>query len=226
MITIRKSDIKWIIICGVIIIALIVLLVIALSGGKNPGTPSASIPASVGVTPSPILPSTQPSPEQSVSPTPAVEYMKVVNIDDGSSLKVRNDASPEGEEIARLNNGAVVELVQRNAAEGWHKIKIEDGTVGFCSADFLEDTAAPAVTPSAGNTEPTPGSSFVKVTADNVNLRKEATTDAESLALLAKDTVLKVLDNNVAGGWYKVETEGGKAGYCKSDYLTASDSGW
>lgn len=226
MITIRKSDIKWIIICGVIIIALIVLLIIALSGGKNPETPSASIPASVGITPSPVLPSTSPSLEPSISPTPSVEYMKVVNIDEGSTLKVRNDASTSAEEVARLNGGDIVELVQRNVAEGWHKIKMEDGTIGFCSADFLEDTAAPAVTPSAGTTDPTAGQSFVKVTADNVNLRKEATTDAESLALLAKDTVLKVLDNSIAGGWYRVETEGGVTGYCKSDYLASSDSGW
>lgn len=225
MITIRKSDIKWIIICGVIIIALIVLLVIALSGGKNPSTPSTSIPASVGVTPSPIItPSVQPSPEPSVSPTPSIEYMKVVNIEEGSALKVRSEASTDAEELARINNGEVVELVQRNAAEGWHKIKTQSGITGFCSADFLEDAEAPAATTSPGTGDP--ADSYVKVTADNVNLRKEATTDAESLALLAKDTVLKVLDNSVAGGWYKVETEGGVTGYCKSDYLASSASGW
>ena len=228
MIKIRKSDIKWVIICGIIVIALIIALVLLLPSGKPApqASPSPSPSTSV-ITPSPVIPSPEASPvlpsvAPSPSPTPTVEYMKVVNIDSGSALTVRNEASTGGESLAKLPNGTVVELLERNTVDGWHKIKTADGVIGFCSADFLEDTTAPDPNASA-----TPaGPAYVKLTDDNVNLRKEATTSSDSLGLLAKDTVLKVLDSNVAGGWYKVQTEGGMTGYCKADFLTETSTGW
>lgn len=229
MIKIRRSDIKWAVIGIIAIIALIILLIAALTGGdkkpssttKNTGTPAITTPSMVNTA--------TPIPTQ--TPVPKL-YMKV----NADNLNVRDSASQSGEAVTSLKNGAVVEVIQKDAVAGWHKIKTSDGKIGYCKSEFLVDTVAPTQSASVSNsvsptqsTTPTTGTgTYMEVNADTLNLREKPNTDegTKVVATLPNGAIIKVLDKNAAEGWYKVQTKDGLTGYCKSEFLKASTTGW
>ena len=55
----------------------------------------------------------------------------------------------------------------------------------------------------------------VEITADNLNVRKEASTSAEAFDVVEKGDVLSVIEE--LDGWYKISTDNGE-GYISSDY--------
>lgn len=103
-------------------------------------------------TPSPTLATTQtataeptPTPVATSAPTPTpVSSRLKVNVSAGSTLRLRSTPSTADNSnvIGSLPNGTVVELVQANAAKGWHKVRTADGTVGFLHTDFLVNANA------------------------------------------------------------------------------------
>ena len=55
----------------------------------------------------------------------------------------------------------------------------------------------------------------VEITADNLNVRKEASTSSEAFDVVEKGDVLSVIEE--LDGWYKISTDNGE-GYISSDY--------
>lgn len=63
-----------------------------------------------------------------------LEYKKTVD-----DLNIRTGPSTKDKKIAVLKKGSIVKVI--NSKNGWDKIICSDGTVGFCSSDYLTETS-------------------------------------------------------------------------------------
>ncbi len=99
------------------------------------------------------------------------------------------------------------------------KKRIAAGAVSLICAAGVMITLPPAVSVAAAATAQT---------TDYLNLREGAGVDKKVILTLSKGVTVTVLDSSDAT-WVKVQTSGGKQGYCSKQYLsisgTASNSG-
>ena len=66
-------------------------------------------------------------------------YIGKVNSDNG--LNVRSGANTSSKRLCALGNGTVVTVLNdAKKVDNWYKIKTDDGTVGYCYADYLNVT--------------------------------------------------------------------------------------
>lgn len=150
--------------------------------------------------------------------TPTLALTGVVDVG-GSVLRVRKTASTGSAVLDQLPSGKQVEIVD-TATNGWYGIRL--GSVkGFVSASYIKllEEAAPVVTAevsavsaSAAQSE----STYVKVTADALNVRTGPSTDYAVADELAQGKVVKVL--GAQDGWYQIEQ-----GYVSAAYVEETD---
>ena len=150
--------------------------------------------------------------------TPTLALTGVVDVG-GSVLRVRKTASTGSAILDQLPSGRQVEIVD-TATNGWYGIRL--GSVkGYVSASYIKllEEAAPVVTAevsavsaSAAQSE----STYVKVTADALNVRTGPGTDYAVADELAQGKVVKVL--GAQDGWYQIEQ-----GYVSAAYVEETD---
>ena len=150
--------------------------------------------------------------------TPTLALTGVVDVG-GSVLRVRKTASTGSAVLDQLPSGKQVEIVD-TATNGWYGIQL--GSVkGYVSASYIKllEEAAPVVTAevsavsaSAAQSE----STYVKVTADALNVRTGPGTDYAVADELAQGKVVKVL--GAQDGWYQIEQ-----GYVSAAYVEETD---
>ncbi|MCL5970430.1 MAG: SH3 domain-containing protein [Patescibacteria group bacterium] len=89
-------------------------------------------------TPTPTLanPFLTPTPKEKSSPTISSSSKVVILDTPNGFLRVRDDASLSGAEIARVTPGETFPLLDES--NGWYKIKLKDGTTGWVSSQFAE----------------------------------------------------------------------------------------
>ena len=136
--------------------------------------------------------------------TPTLALTGVVDVG-GSVLRVRKTASTGSAVLDQLPSGKQVEIVD-TATNGWYGIRL--GSVkGYVSASYIKllEEAAPVVTAevsavsaSAAQSE----STYVKVTADALNVRTGPSTDYAVADELAQGKVVKVLGTQA--GCYQI----------------------
>ena len=149
--------------------------------------------------------------------TPTLALTGVVDVG-GSVLRVRKTASTGSAILDQLPSGKQVEIVD-TATNGWYGIRL--GSVkGYVSASYIKllEEAAPVVTAevsavsaSAAQSE----STYVKVTADVLNVRTGPSTDYAVADELAQGKVVKVL--GAQDGWYQIGS-----GYIDAAYTEAA----
>lgn len=149
--------------------------------------------------------------------TPTLALTGVVDVG-GSVLRVRKTASTGSAILDQLPHGKQVEIVD-TATNGWYGIRL--GSVkGYVSASYIKllEEAAPVVTAevsavsaSAAQSE----STYVKVTADALNVRTGPGTDYAVADELAQGKVVKVLGTQ--DGWYQIGS-----GYIDAAYTEAA----
>ncbi len=149
--------------------------------------------------------------------TPTLALTGVVDVG-GSVLRVRKTASTGSAVLDQLPSGKQVEIVD-TATNGWYGIQL--GSVkGYVSASYIKllEEAAPVVTAevsavsaSAAQSE----STYVKVTADVLNVRTGPGTDYAVADELAQGKVVKVL--GAQDGWYQIGS-----GYIDAAYTEAA----
>lgn len=149
--------------------------------------------------------------------TPTLALTGVVDVG-GSVLRVRKTASTGSAVLDQLSSGKQVEIVD-TATNGWYGIRL--GSVkGYVSASYIKllEEAAPVVTAevsavsaSAAQSE----STYVKVTADALNVRTGPGTDYAVADELAQGKVVKVL--GAQDGWYQIGS-----GYIDAAYTEAA----
>lgn len=150
--------------------------------------------------------------------TPTLALTGVVDVG-GSVLRVRKTASTGSAVLDQLPSGKQVEIVD-TATNGWYGIQL--GSVkGYVSASYIKllEEAAPVVTAevsavsaSAAQSE----STYVKVTADALNVRTGPGTGYSKVGSLAKGRCVKVV--SVQSGWYQIEQ-----GYVSAAYVEETD---
>ncbi len=114
--------------------------------------------------------------------------MGVVNVSE--ALNVRENPSRSGRPIASLPGRSTVQIIGRNEDGTWLQIRMEDGTEGWVSAQFIRIIEPGTVTPVAFNVDP---NAYVSLLSDSgyqpiaVNLQAtpEATLTAQVPSTLA-----------------------------------------
>lgn len=134
----------------------------------------------------------------------AVAELKNVVIDT-SVVNIRKEPTTSSELLGQAEQGQLLEVVaETEATDGvWYKIKLGEEEYGYVRSDLI--TSDLSQVKSEG-----------KVTGSVVNIRKEPTTDSESLGKITEGTVVEI--NDISGEWYQISYSG-KTGYVHSDYL-------
>ena len=131
----------------------------------------------------------------------------------GNFVNLRSGAGTDHPVIAMLYKNDTVTVLD-NSNEKWVKVQTESGQVGYCNRMFLQISGpAEAQTEAAASLDRA-------VTQDYLNLRAGAGFRYGILTVLAKGSVVEVLDDSDAT-WTKIRTNDGKVGYCSKDYLKA-----
>jgi len=124
-------------------------------------------------------------------------------------INVRASGDTEGDVVGtlRTNDSVYIEDVDEN---GWYKIR--SGNVEGYVAGYLIATGEEAEEV-AKNTAYT----YAQIGADYLNIRSDATEDAEVLDTVGQDANLEVVED--LGDWVKVVTDDGIYGYVSTDYV-------
>ena len=129
----------------------------------------------------------------------------------GSSLRLRAEASTDSAVVTQLDKSVAVAILGKQ--DGWYYVSY-DGNNGYLSADYVIEDQDGVFTADG------------RVNGDGVNVRAEASADAESLATVNTGSAVTV--NGFADGWYAVTCQYGTTGYIRSDFVdltSASASG-
>ena len=155
--------------------------------------------------------------------TPALAATGTVNTE-GSSLRLRAEASTSGAVLKNLAHGTKVEVLS-DLVDGWYHVSF-NGVTGYVSGDYLtvtedsvQDTAVPAAAaPAAQASEPAPEEKvYIKVAEGPLNIRSGPGTDYDRVGSLSVGRMAEVLER--LDGWYKIGS-----GYVSADYVTEVDA--
>ncbi|MGX8702404.1 SH3 domain-containing protein [Caproiciproducens sp.] len=142
-----------------------------------------------------------------------------------ASLNMREGAGTTSKIIVTLPKGTSVKVID-SSNPSWLKVQTADGKQGYCSKEFLNvsSSSGSGTTANTGSANTGSAASVSALTTDYLNLREGAGTNYKVILTISKGTAVKVLDNSNAQ-WARVETSGGKQGYCSKEYLNISTSG-
>ncbi len=131
----------------------------------------------------------------------------------GYDVAFRTEPDLDSKIIGRLNKGDIVEIIDTNIDAEWHKVEF-DGETGYVNRVFVDwDRSFFDVAESA----------IVYNVDQNVNVRAEPSADGLLLGVAPKGEELEIIDQDVAGGWHKVNYNGIEA-YISSAYLQTATS--
>ena len=116
-------------------------------------------------------------------------------------VMIRKEPSADSEAVGKLYFGAGFEILDET--EGW--IHIQSGNCeGYVSADYV--VTGKAAEEVAKNTETV--SSYAKIVADGVEIKAEASDDAEVIATAGSEEILEVVAVIPESDWTKVNKDG------------------
>ena len=125
----------------------------------------------------------------------------------GSGVNLRSGPSTDYSSLGKLSSGTALTVLSQN--NGWYRVYVRtSGTYGYIYQQYVRFAAIPDELAVSG-----------WVSGSGVNLRTGPSTTYQSLAKLAKNTALTVLET--AGDWYRVRIKSsGKEGYIYQKYVT------
>ena len=134
-----------------------------------------------------------------------------------STLNVRSGAGISYSVVTKAYKGDKVELLE--SSNGWYKIKLSSGKVGWASSDYIT-----RINNSSNNNSQsgTSISGYGKVTASTLNVRSGAGTSYSVVTKAYKGDKVELLESS--NGWYKIKLSSGKVGWVSSDYITKIDN--
>ena len=132
-----------------------------------------------------------------------------------TTLNVRSGARVDREIVAKVTSGMKVTVASE--LNGWYKIKLANGTVGWVSKEYIQLGSTSSGTTSGSTTTNTfPRTSTVTATA--LNIRSGARADRSLVTTVSKGTKLTLLDS--LGDWYKVKLVNGTVGWAVKQYIS------
>lgn len=142
---------------------------------------------------------------ESESETPEVVTTETVKAT--TTVNVRSSDSETADKLGKVTTGTTLTRLE-DRVNGWSKVLYE-GKEGYIKSEFLE-----VVSTEEGGAETT--GTYVTV-KENVNIREEASQDADRVALAYAGTKLELVEH-MSNGWTKVKYNGETA-YVKSEYV-------
>ncbi len=138
-----------------------------------------------------------------------------------STLNVRSGAGTSYSVVTKAYKGDKVELLE--SSNGWYKIKLSSGKVGWASSDYITKINNSNNDLSNNNSQSgTSISGYGKVTASTLNVRSGAGTSYSVVTKAYKGDKVELLES--LNGWYKIKLSSGKIGWASSDYITKIDN--
>ena len=141
---------------------------------------------------------------------------------DTSVLNVRNGAGTSYTVIAKAYEGEKVELLE--SLNGWYKIKLSNGTIGWSSSDYITKVDNNDNNNSS-NDNTQSGieiSGYGKIATSVLNVRSGAGTSYTVIAKAYEGEKVELLES--LNGWYKIKLSNGTIGWSSSDYITKIDN--
>lgn len=160
-------------------------------------------------------PADVPVEEASVEDTPEDEYASLAIANVTNYVNVRTEPNTDSNVVGKIYDGAVAQILDV-AGENQDWFHIVSGNVeGYIKAEFFiyGDAAAEVVDNYVTR--------YATVTADRLNVRQEAATDAKRIGYIDNGEKVRILENN--GDWLKVQYTEDKVGYVSAEYVTISE---
>ena len=129
---------------------------------------------------------------------------------EGDDVAMRKTASATGKIIARLDEGAIVKILETNVNSEWYLV--DTGTrSGYVNRVYVNiDASLPSYQ--------LPCTGTVFNCATDVNVRAEPSIKAKKLGKALKGDTLDVISAYCSGAWHEVSYNG-QTGYISADYL-------
>lgn len=144
---------------------------------------------------------------ESESETPEVATTETVKAT--TTVNVRSSDSETADKLGKVSTGTTLTRLE-DRVNGWSKV-IYEGKEGYIKSEFLEVVSTET---EAGET--TAGATYVTV-KENVNIREEASQDADRVALAYAGTKLELVEK-MSNGWTKIKYNG-EIAYVKSEFV-------
>jgi SH3 domain protein len=139
-------------------------------------------------------------------------------VSNASWLNVRSGPSANYSIVTSIQKGTVVTAIERYS-NGWIKIQLANGTLGYVNGSYLTISSAPQPQPTPTPTQPPSGSTTATViNASWLNVRAGAGTNYKIVTSVSGGTVVTVLAG-VSNGWNKIRLANGTEGFVNSYYL-------
>lgn len=126
------------------------------------------------------------------------------------SLRVRTGPGTSYARLASIKRNTAVTILDE--VSGWYKIRLANGTEGYCSAEYITVSSAP------DPVHPSDSEKIGTVTGiDVLNVRSGPSVSNGLLFTISRGTQVKVLETT-ANGWHKIQVMN-KIGYVSGTYL-------
>lgn len=138
-------------------------------------------------------------------------------------LNIRSGSGTNYSVVGKANNGEIVELLERSS-NGWFKIKMSNGIVGWGSSSYIVETNQSSDDLNT-NTQKPPTSTPIqgkrgKIKANpRLNIRSGAGTTYSVMESAKNGDIVDLLEKS-SNGWYKIKLQNGIIGWGSSDYIS------
>ena len=144
-----------------------------------------------------------------------------VNTDD---LNIRAGAGMSYSILAKVNKGDIVLIKENKSTNGWYKVELANGIVGWCYETYIENfregtlPSNPSNPSNGSNSSSVISGKIATVNTNDLNIRSGADTIYPILAKVNKGDIVLIKESDL-NGWYKVQLKNGIIGWCNGLYL-------
>jgi len=199
-----------ILLCALLILGLITACSMEVSKAEDSAVPTAGL---ITATLYPTF-----TPRASATPLPATPIPTVDPIPGKvtAQINVRKRPSTASESVGLLNINSEVQIIGKDAGEGWYQINFimpsgESGE-GWGSADYILTDSKPNVPVTSGGTTSSSEDKSNGQVTQQINVRKGPGTDFDALGILNSGDAITLLGKNLGGTWLQIEYYSGDEG--------------
>lgn len=140
-----------------------------------------------------------------------------------SVLNVRSGPSTNDIVISKINTGTEVEVLEES--NGWYKVKLKNGQVGWASAQYLSTNSTSDNQENSNDQQDFSNEVNISKTgivkADVLNIRSNPGTNNSIIGKLYNGESITVLSEQ--NNWYKIKKSNGQTGWVSAQYISLNN---